>query len=231
MQKVKRITLNKQIAGAPTLAKKWEMALHGGLPPTAIQRLPSETYGLGAPSPHGEKWRLGAIEQLKQRFVDLLLPALIRDDPRPFEELIEAMAKRRRCEVSVDEFIRRQEKARKVRPTKKEVGRRLRLALINLGPDDLLNIRTVKSALAKVERAFQEWHGFDFSLAPDDSKIYAVMKELNLRFLRPGDAARWIYNGKVVRVMEVQSDGKVREKGLTAAQVRELPCSRRETNF
>jgi hypothetical protein len=155
----------------------------------------------------------------------------MRDDPRPFEELIEAMAKRRRTSVSLEEFVRRQELERKKRPSKKEVGRRLRLALINLDPDDLLNIRTVKAALAKVEKAFQEWHGFDFSLAPDDSKIYAVMKELNLRFLRPGDAARWISNGKVVRVMEVQANGKVREKGLTVAQVRKLPCSRRETNF
>jgi len=109
MQKGKRVTLNKQIASAPTLAKKWEVALHGGPPPTAIQRLPSEAFGLGAPSPHGEKWRLGTIEQLKQRFVDLLLPVLMRDDARPFEELIEAMAKRRRCEVSFDEFVRRQE--------------------------------------------------------------------------------------------------------------------------
>ena len=39
MAKAKRVTLNKQIASAPTLAKKWEVALHGGPPPTAIQRL------------------------------------------------------------------------------------------------------------------------------------------------------------------------------------------------
>jgi hypothetical protein len=39
MAKAKRITLNKQIASAPTLAKKWEAALHGGPPPTAVQRL------------------------------------------------------------------------------------------------------------------------------------------------------------------------------------------------
>jgi hypothetical protein len=231
MQTGKRVTLNKQIANAPTLAKKWEVALHGGPPPTAIQRLPSEAFGLDRPSPHGPEWQAKAIEQLKQRFADLLLPSLMRDDPRPFEELIEAMAKRRRTIVSLEEFVRRQELERKKRPSKKEVSRRLRLALINLDPDDLVNIRTVKAALAKVEKAFQEWHGFDFSLAPDDSKIYAVMKELNLRFLRPGDAARWICNGKVVRVMEVQADGKVSEKGLTAAQVRKLPCSRRETNF
>ena len=155
----------------------------------------------------------------------------MRDDPRPFEELIEAMAKRRRTEVSFEEFVRRQEVERKKKPSKKEIGRRLRLALLNLNPDDLLNIRTVKAALAKVERAFQEWHGFDFSLTPDDSKIYAVMKELNLRFLLPGDAARWIYGGKVVRVMEVQPDGTVKEKGLTTAQAEKLPCYRCERNF
>ena len=219
MAKAKRITLNKQIASAPTLAKKWEVALHGGPPPTAIQRLPSEAFGLSARSPHGEKWRLGAIEQLKQRFVNLLLPALMRDDPRPFEELIEAMAKRRRTEVSFEEFVRRQEKARKMRPTKKEVGRRLRLALLGLRPDDLLNMRTVKAALAKVERAFQEWHGFDFSLAPDDAKIYAVMKQLNLTFLQPGYRARWISGGKVIRRLEIQADGKPKVSGLTLSEL------------
>lgn len=222
MQKAKRITLNKQIASAPTLAKKWEVALHGGPPPTAIQRLPSEAFGLGAPSAHGEKWRLGAIEQLKQRFVNLLLPALMRDDPRPFEELIEAMAKRRRCEVSFDEFVRRQDKARKVRPTKKEVGRRLRLALLGLRPDDLLNMRTVKAALGKVERAFQEWHGFDFSLAPDDAKIYAVMKQLKLTFLQPGYRARWISGGKIVRRLEIRADGTPKVSGLTLSELEAL---------
>lgn len=44
MQKAKRVTLNKQIANAPTHAKKWEVALHGGPPPTAIQRLPLEAF-------------------------------------------------------------------------------------------------------------------------------------------------------------------------------------------
>jgi hypothetical protein len=35
----RRLTLNKQIASAPTRAKKWEIALHGGNPPTAIEQL------------------------------------------------------------------------------------------------------------------------------------------------------------------------------------------------
>jgi hypothetical protein len=53
MEKAKRVTLNKQIASAPTLAKKWEVALHGGPPSTAVQRLPSEAFGSNAPSAHG----------------------------------------------------------------------------------------------------------------------------------------------------------------------------------
>jgi hypothetical protein len=222
MSKTKRVTLNKQIASAPTLAKKWEVALHGGPPPTAIQRLPLEAFGLDQTSAHGPEWQAKAIEQLKQRFADLLLPALMRDDPRPFEELIEAMAKRRRTSVSLEEFVRRQDKARKVRPTKKEIGRRLRLALLSLRPDDLLNIRTVKAALAKEEKAFQQWHGFDFSLAPDDAWIYAVMKQLNLTFMQRGYRARWISGGKVVRTLEILHDGTPKVSGLTLGELEAL---------
>src|ERR1041384_8123791 len=80
----KRMTLNKLIASAPTLAKKWETALHGGKPPTTIQRLPSEAFGLDTYSPHGSEWQAWAINQLKQKFTDLLFPALMKDDPEPF---------------------------------------------------------------------------------------------------------------------------------------------------
>lgn len=222
MQKTKRVTLNKQIASARTLAKRWETALHGGPPPTAIQRLPLEAFGLDQPSPHGLEWQAKAIEQLKERFASLLLPALMRDDPRPFEELIEAMAKRRKTSVTLEEFVRRQDKARRVKPTKKEIGRRLRLALLSLRPDDLLNIRTVKAALAKEEKAFQEWHGFDVSLAPDDPWIYAVMKQLNVTFLPPGYRARWIAGGKVVRRLEIRADGTPKVSGLTLSELEAL---------
>jgi hypothetical protein len=226
-----RMTLNKQIANAPTLARKWETALLGGNPPTSIQRLPSEAVGLMTPSPHGEEWRTTAIEQLKQRFTDLLFPALLKDDTRPFEELIQAMRKHRKARVSLPEFIRLQGQQRKLKPTKKEIGRRLRLALLNLNPDDLVNIRTVKAALGKVEMAFQKWHGFEFSLTPDDPNIYAVMKELNLRFLRPGDAARWIHGGKVVRRFWIQRNGKPKESGMALNQVKALGSYRCQTSF
>lgn len=226
----KRMTLNKQIANAPTLAKKWQIALNGGEPPTAIQRLPSEASGLAGPSSHGTDWRSNAIERLKQRFTDLLFPALLRDDTSAFEELVQAMVDRRKTEVSLDEFIRLQQHQRRIKPSKKEIGRRLRLALLSLHPDDLLNIRTVKAALAKREQAFQEWHGFDFSLAPDDAKIYAVMKELNLRFLQPGDAARWVCNGKVVRHLWIQPDGTPKESGMTLKQIQALSSYVCQTN-
>jgi len=226
-----RLTLRKQIAGAPTHAKKWEIALHGGEPPTAIQNLPLQSSGLDAPSPHGEEWRLNAIAQLKQRFAELLIPALMANDTRPFEELIAAMQAWRKTSVLLPEFIRRQELARKKRPSKKEIGRRLRLALLNLNPDDLLNIRTVRAALSKVEESFATWHGFDFSLASDDSKIYAVMRELKLRFLRPGDAAHWIHNEKVVRILSIQPNEEPKVSGMTLKQLKSLPYLRCERNF
>jgi hypothetical protein len=227
-----RLTLNKQIANAPTHAKKWEIALHGGTPPTLIQRLPDEAVGLDKPSAHGPEWQAKAIEQLKQRFANLLLPALIADDTRPFEELIEAMrTRRKRTVASLEEFVRRQEKQRKIKPSKKEIGRRLRLTLLTLDPEDLLNIGTVRAAVEKVEQSFQKWHGFDFSLAPDDSKIYAVMKELNLRFLKPGDSFRWVCDGKIVRQFWIQPNGKPKESGMTRKQVESLPYKTCQANF
>jgi hypothetical protein len=227
----KRKTLNKQIASAPTLAKKWEIALHGGAPPTKIQQLASEAFGLASPSLHGPEWQSKALQQLKQKFADVLFPALVQSSTGPFEELIQAIRNRSKKQVSLNQFIQEQDRLRKLRPSKKEIGRRLRLALLSLSPDDLLNIRSVKAALGKVEQAFQKWHGFDFSLAPDDSKIYAVMKELNIGFLRPGDAARWIFNGKVVRILSIQADGKSKTSGMTLKQIETLGGYVCQTNF
>lgn len=150
----KRMTLNKLIASAPTRAKKWQTALHGGSPPTAIQQLPIEAIGLATPSAHGPEWQAREISHLKQKFADLLLPALMNDDPKPFEELLEAMAHRRKTTVSWAKYTRRQQQEKRTKPAKKEMGRRFRLALLGLGPADLLNIQTVKAALAKEERAF-----------------------------------------------------------------------------
>jgi hypothetical protein len=174
--KQKRLTLNKQIAAAPTRAQKWEIALHGGKPPTAIQSLPSQVVGLNRPSAHGVEWQTKAIAQAKQRFADLLFPALMKDDPAPFEQLLEAMAHRRKTEVSLDEFIRRQQLERKKKPLKKEMGRRLRLALLNLDPDDLASIRSVLS--------FLDSRQIEYS---DESHVRRVMRELDIHLLKPGD--------------------------------------------
>lgn len=171
-----RRTLNKQIAAAPTHAKKWEIALHGGNPPSAIQRLPSEAFGLHKPSLHGAEWQAQAIQQAKVRFADLLFPALMTDDPKPFEELLAAMAHRRKTEVSLDEFIRRQKQARKKKPSKKESGRKLRLALLNLRPDDLTSLRAVMNGLHKYEVEYS-----------DESHVRRVMREMDVHLLKPGD--------------------------------------------
>lgn len=186
--------------------------------------------GLQNPCPFGEEWRLQQIAWWKQKFADLLFPALIKDDPKPFEELIAAMAYKRKTTVSIDEFIRLRNQQRKLKPTKKEVGRRLRLALLHLKPDDLLNIKTVRAALDKEQAAYQKACDSDFNLYSDDSKIYAVMKELNLRFLQPGDAARWICGKNVVRMLTIQPDGTPKVEGMTLEELQSLPsftCQRR----
>ncbi len=122
----------------------------------------------------------------------------------------------------MDEFVRRETEASKKPLSKKEKGRRQRLALLNLQPDDLLNIQTVKAALKKFDT-----HP-NCKLFADDSTIYAVMKELHIHFLKPGDAARWLYHGKVVRVLRVMPDGESKMVGAPLADVDGLPY---ETNF
>jgi hypothetical protein len=219
----KRTTLDKMIAAAPTRAEKWEIALNGGKPLTEIQNLPFFVFGLQNPSPHGEEWRLQTIEGWKKKFADLLFPALMKDDPRPFEEILEAMARRRKTSLSLEEFVRRQKEQRKIKPSKKEIGRRLRLALLDLWPDELLNIQTVKAALNKKQATYQQTCDHDINLYYDDSKIYAVMKELNLRFMQPGEAARWIYGKNVVRKLTIQPDGTPKVEGMTLEEIQALP--------
>ena len=217
-----RLTLNKRIASAPTHAGKWEVALHGGSPPTAIQRLVSEAFGLVAPSPHGAEWQAKALAQVKLRFADLLLPALMKDDPRPFEELIQAMAFRRKTEVSGDEFIRRQKQNLTKQPSKKELGRRLRLAILNLQPDDLTSMRTVLRFLDGLQISYS-----------DESHVRRVMRELDVHLLKPGDS---VYFGlsefdlntgvpkkwQWVRKMLVARNGTVTNRGMSRKEYDDL---------
>lgn len=228
----KRITLNKQIAAAPTLREKSEIAMRGGKPPpTEIQNLLFAT-ALQPPCPFGEEWLSQQIKAWKQKFADLLFPALVKNDIQPFEELIQAMADQRRQFILSAASLRRQKQEgspRKFKPSKKEIGRRLRLALLFLNPDDLLNIQTVKAALQKEESNFDD----GCALFSDDSKIYAVMKELKIRFLKSGDAAVWraIGSREILRVLQIQSDGRPKESGMTLKEVSSLKNKIIQTNF
>jgi hypothetical protein len=221
-----RNTLNRLIAGAPTHEEKWQNALIGGLPPTKIQALVTHTVFLGS---HTEKLtdeQSQAKERLKRDFADLLFPALVKNDPAPFNELVEAMAVLRREITFAKDGVIVFGKRPKT-PPKKEKGRRFRLALLSLDPDDLLNIQTVKAALAKEYAHYPDGNSF----YSDDSAIYAAMEELNLRFLQPGDCARWTAGGKVVRTLKILPDGTAKESGMTLAAIQALPGKNCETIF
>jgi len=178
-----RLTLNKQIAAAPTRAQKWEIALHGGKPPTAIQQLPLQVIGLAEPSPFGAEWQAKAIEQAKKRFAELLFPALMKDDQKPFEELIQAMAHRRKTTVSLNEFVRRKQLQQKMQPAKREAGRRLRLAILNLKPDDLTSM--------PVALKFLDSRSVEYS---DESHVRRVMREMDIHLLKPGDTVYFSFS-------------------------------------
>ena len=228
MKKPKRTrqTLNKHIAAAPTRARKWELALLGGPPPTPIQSLARSAASFRTPSAHGREvaeWEAEAKARLKNVFADLFFPLLVAGNTVPFEELIQEVRDLRKKLVSPEEWVRRETEALKESPSKKEKGRRQRLALLNLQPDDLLNIQTVQAAIAKFDI-----HP-DSPLFANDATIYDVMKELHIHFLKPGDAARWLYNGKVVRTLHIMRDGRPKIVGAPLAKhVDGLPY---ETNF
>ena len=166
--KKERMTINKQIANAPTQAKKLEIALNRGAPPTPIQRFVQGVVGLDGPLPDGvgnvwKEWQDEAIKRSQAEFVKLFFFALMRDDPRPFEELLQALADGRK------------ERSGRAAPLSEKVekGRRLRLALLALRPRERSDIGTVKEALRKWRAEYT-----------DEPAIYSAMKELGLGFTK-----------------------------------------------
>lgn len=227
-----RATLNKQIAAAPTLAEKSDIALSGGQPAfTEIQML-SWLTALQSPCPYGEVALANTVKAYKQKVADLLFPALVNNDIQIFEELILAMKEQRRNRINLEKALRsppQDGNPHKYKPSKKEIGRLLRLALLYLHPDDLLNIQTVRSALEKEESSLPDNYRF-FS---DDSKIYAVMKELKIRFLKPGDKAEWraAGSGQVLRQLQILPDGTPKETGMTLEEISLVKNKNVLTNF
>lgn len=153
------------------------MALCGGAPPTKIQNLASFAVHFDSrfSTEKSEDWQIKSKERLKQDFADLLFPALLRDDPAPFNELLEAMAKLRReitfAKNGVVIYGRRPKP-----PAKREAGRKLRLAILDLKPDDLISMPGVLK--------FLESRQVEFS---DESHVRRVMRELGIHLLKPGD--------------------------------------------
>jgi hypothetical protein len=63
-----------------------------------------------------------------------------------------------------------------MKPLKKETGRRLRLAILNLDPDDLTSMRAVLK--------FLDSRDVEYS---DESHVRRVMREMGIHLLKPGD--------------------------------------------
>jgi len=173
--KKKRLTLNKLIANAPTRAAKWEIALHGGFPPTKIQMLALQAVHWDFMTENLEDWQIKAKERLKQDFADLLFPALVKNDPAPFHELLEAMAKlRREITFTKDGLVIYGKRPKP--PAKKEAGRRLRQAILDLEPDDLTSMQAVLK--------FLDSRNVEYS---DESHVRRVMREMDVHLLKSGD--------------------------------------------
>jgi hypothetical protein len=215
-----RNTLNKKIAAAKTIGEKWLSALNGGEPPTEIQFLARQATALrkslnnpNQPATHGPGFHT-TCEQLNQRFTRLLFPALLEDNPAPFAELLEAMAKSRRSECrDLNEFISRMEEYSKQPVSKKESGRRLRLALLGLWPDQLLSMGSVIKSLS--ERGLYKL---------DERHVRRTMREIDVHLLRPGECFIYRKNGRTVRTLRVSKSGKPIATGKSWEELRAEPA-------
>jgi len=216
-----RNTLNKKIAAAKTTAGKWEIALHGGEPPNDIQFLPTQATALrkslNGPNQlakHGQRFYTKACEQLKQRFTRLLFPALLEDNPAPFVGLLEAMAKSRRSECrDLNEFISKMEEYSKQPVSKKESGRRLRLALLSLWPDQLLSMKAVLQGIDRWGAPYD-----------DASHVRRVMRKIDVHLLRPAECFIYRINGRTVRTLRVSKNGKPIVTGKSWEELRAEPA-------
>jgi hypothetical protein len=207
-----RATLNKKIQAAPTFAQKWQEAARGGKPASDIQKLPFDAAHLRHESAHGPEWQAEAIESLKARFTKLLFPALMKDDIGPFAELIGAMVDCRKAQGNIITYERSKVLKRKGTERrqigkinqKKEAGRRLCLALLHMQPEDRQSIQTVLDYLHRVEA--------DYS---DESHVRRVMRQLDVHLLLPGQKCQWLVDGKIVREIQVDGDGTLKNFGMT----------------
>ena len=170
-----RNTLGKLIANAPTRAAKWAIALNGGLPTTKIEALAAQAVHWRFITEKLQDWQVKIKERLKQDFADLLFPALVKNDPAPFNELLEAMATlRREITFAKDGLVIY---GNRPKPSaKKEAGRKLRLAILSLKPDDRVSMQAVLN--------FLESRQVEFS---DESHVRRIMREMKIHLLKPGD--------------------------------------------
>ena len=216
-----RNTLNKQIASAPTRAAKWEIALTGGLPETKIQTLAWMSVFWGFHTEKLTDGQLQAKERLKKDFADLFFPALVKNNPAPFNELLEAMAKlRREITFAKDGLVIFGNRPKP--PAKKEAGRKLRLAIIDLQPDDLASMPAVLK--------FLESRQVEFS---DESHVRRVMREMDVHLLKPGDTVYLAFSQidpatdspkKIVcpRKFVVNGDRTIKNYGMTRKEYDDL---------
>lgn len=218
-----RNTLSKRIATHPVHAAKYWAALLGKIKVTDMTIFPlmAESIRRYNPDNATDKYNYNpakATSKLRRDFVNRFFPALMSSDIQAFSELIQAMSYVRKLSANIAK-VQRQVAAGKYMPSKNETGRLLRLVLLSLEEEDLLSIHTVKQCLDFVNEHLQKQYGNDFSLYPDDSRIYTVMRELNLSFLQPGDWVEWVLARKVVRRMEIQPDGKAIFTGFSRSEV------------
>jgi hypothetical protein len=231
---MKRNTLNKQIASATTFAQKWELALIGGTPTTPIQELPRTAAMLRDLTLRPPMSKAEAIERLKAQFANLLFPALMEDKSGPLEELIEAMAQRRRNPNLLAFHLAKPGE-------KKEAGRKLRLALLTTEPEDRVSLAAVCKYLDRTQVDY-----------PDQSHVWKIMQEVSKPLLKSGDRVQWFANlkwskkkevgmtrliqgenglwqiGMLIRELLVTQGGKLVNRGMTREQLSKVSykCSR-----
>jgi hypothetical protein len=205
--KKNRSSLRKFINAGATIYDKWERAFYGGPPPTKIQslalRAPCSRFAPGLEP----EWLPEVNEGLKKEFADLLFPALLNDDPAPFQELLAAMAKERSRIVSCKNgFVLYKKQSLSGRDA---VTRKLGTEIPLLSPDDLISREAVMRALQKRE------------IPGEEKAVFNAMRDLGVRLLKPGDMAYFGFRAdlskpiEVVRYFVVQKNRTINNHGMS----------------
>ena len=231
---MKRNTLNKQIASAPTFADKWQVLANGGRPATDLEMNVFWVTHFRLHSGPGHKLPADVAGGIKAQFADALFPALVSGDKKPFKQLMEIMDAANQTQGNLYSYLLRKNKLDT--PTKQD-RLKLKWALANVEVEDRVSIKAACDYLNKLEVKYR-----------DASDVWHTLRQVGRPLLKPGDRVQWFVNfkwskkkeagmtrikqgeggqwltGKLAREDWMTQEGKLASRGITREQLSRFRC-------